>query len=104
MVPAACRQRELRAEPVSIAAAPAELLDRIRATPFNYFRFVNHEWTARVCELFAADIPRQPTVQLHGDAHVEQYALTTAAWGLDDFDDSTRGPALVDIIRFLGSI
>jgi hypothetical protein len=26
------------------------------------------------------------------------------AWGLDDFDDSTRGPEFVDIIRFLGSI
>ena len=46
----------------------------------------------------------QPNVQLHGDAHLEQYAFTKSAWGLDDFDDSTRGPALVDIIRFLGSI
>ena len=26
------------------------------------------------------------------------------AWGLDDFDDATRGPAPVDIVRFLGSI
>ena len=26
------------------------------------------------------------------------------AWGLDDFDDSTRGPAFIDIVRFLGSI
>ena len=43
-------------------------------------------------------------MQLHGDAHVEQYALTKDAWGLDDFDDSARGPALVDIVRFLGSI
>ncbi len=43
-------------------------------------------------------------MQLHGDAHVEQYALTKDAWGLDDFDDSTRGPAFVDITRFLGSI
>ena len=33
-----------------------------------------------------------------------RYALTRDAWGLDDFDDSTRGPALVDIVRFLGSI
>jgi hypothetical protein len=41
---------------------------------------------------------------LHGDAHVEQFALTKDAWGLDDFDDSARGPALIDIIRFLGSI
>jgi hypothetical protein len=84
--------------------APPELLDRLRADPYNYFRFTNHEWTSRVCEIFAADVPKQPIVQLHGDAHVEQYALTQDAWGLDDFDDSARGPASVDITRFLGSI
>ncbi len=78
--------------------------ERLRADPYNYFRFINHEWTSRVCEIFAREVPAQPTVQLHGDAHVEQYALTSDAWGLDDFDDATRGPALVDIARFLGSI
>jgi len=98
-----CR-RTLRPDPVLLAAAPPDLLQRLRATPYNYFRFVNHEWTARVCDIFAADIPRQPIVQLHGDAHLEQYAYNSDAWGLDDFDDSTRGPALVDIVRFLGSI
>lgn len=102
---AACRdQRLLTAEPAALAAAPLELRDRLRADPYNYFRFINHEWTERVCEVFAADVPRQPVLQLHGDAHVEQYALTKDAWGLDDFDDATRGPALVDIARFLGSI
>ena len=43
-------------------------------------------------------------MRLHGDAHVEQFALTQDAWGIDDFDDSARGPAVVDIVRFLGSI
>jgi hypothetical protein len=80
------------------------LRDRLRDDPYNYFRFINHEWTSRVCEVFAPDLAKQPIVQLHGDAHIEQYALTNDAWGLDDFDDSTRGPALVDIARFLGSI
>ena len=100
----ACGAPELRPESHVLAVVSPELLERMRATPHNYFRFINHEWTARVCDVFAQDIPRLPTVQLHGDAHVEQYALTSHAWGLDDFDDSTRGPALVDIVRFLGSI
>jgi uncharacterized protein DUF2252 len=100
----ACGSPELRPGADVLAVASPELLARMRATPHDYFRFINHEWTARVCDLFARDIPNLPTVQLHGDAHVEQYALTSAEWGLDDFDDSTRGPALVDIIRFLGSI
>jgi hypothetical protein len=101
---AACRSRQLKADPKVLAAASPDLLDRVRADPYNYFRLINHEWTARVCDSFVADLPNLPTVQLHGDAHIEQYALTNDAWGLDDFDDSARGPALVDIVRFLGSI
>jgi len=97
-------QRALTADPEALAAAPPELVDRLRADPYNYFRFINHEWTSRVCDNFAADLSKQPIVQLHGDAHIEQYALTKDAWGLDDFDDSTRGPGFVDITRFLGSI
>ena len=103
-VAAGCGRPELPADPDALDAAPSELLSKLRADPYNYFRFINHEWTSRVCEVFAGDFGSQPTVQLHGDAHLEQYAFTKGAWGLDDFDDSTRGPALVDIIRFLGSI
>jgi hypothetical protein len=99
-----CGSRPLLADPSALAAASPELRERLRADPFNYFRFVNHEWTARVCETFSSVLADQPTVQLHGDAHLEQYALMGDAWGLDDFDDSARGPAVVDIVRFLGSI
>ena len=94
----------LRPDAEALAGASAELVDRLRADPFNYFRFINRPWIARVCEAFAADLHDVPIVQLHGDAHVEQYAFTKDAWGLDDFDDSARGPAIVDIVRFLGSI
>ena len=51
-----------------------------------------------------SDLRDLPVVRLHGDAHVEQFAIAQDAWGLDDFDDSARGPAAVDIVRFLGSI
>jgi hypothetical protein len=80
------------------------LVDRIRADPVAYFRFVNAPWIARVCEVFAGDVDELQVIRLHGDAHVEQFAVTQEAWGLDDFDDSARGSALVDIVRFLGSI
>jgi hypothetical protein len=96
-------QLALRPFPEALAAAPPELIDRLRADPFTYFRFINRAWTARVCEAFA-DVKDAPIVPLHGDAHVEQFALTKDTWGLDDFDDSTRGPAFVDIVRFLASI
>ena len=96
-------QRPLRPHPQVLASAPAELIDRLRADPFTYFRFINRAWTERVCEAFA-DLTSPTIVRLHGDAHVEQFALTQDAWGLDDFDDSTRGPAFIDIVRFLGSL
>ena len=96
-------QRVLRPPPEALVAASAELVERLRADAFTYFRFVNRAWTARVCEAFA-DVTDAPMVRLHGDAHLEQYAFTRNAWGLSDFDDSTRGRAYVDIVRFLGSI
>ena len=96
-------QRALRPAPEALAAAPAELVDRLRTDSFTYFRFINRAWTARVCEAFA-DVTDAPMVRLHGDAHVEQYAFTRNAYGLGDFDDSTRGRTYVDLVRFLGSI
>jgi Uncharacterized protein conserved in bacteria (DUF2252) len=94
----------IRAEPGSLERAAPELIERLRADPYDYFRFVNRSWTARVCDVFGKDLDELPIVRLHGDAHVGQFALTQEAWGLDDFDDSTRGPAVIDIVRFGGSI
>jgi hypothetical protein len=96
-------QRPLRPLPEALASAPPELIDRLRVDPFTYFRFINRAWTTRVCEVFA-DVADAPIVRLHGDAHLEQFAVTKDAWGLGDFDDSARGPTFVDIVRFLGSI
>jgi hypothetical protein len=95
---------QLRPEQDAVNLAPRELIDRLRADPIAYFRFANKSWTARVCDMFADEIRGAPIVRLHGDAHVEQFTVTTQAWGLDDFDHSVEGPALVDIVRFLGSI
>jgi uncharacterized protein (DUF2252 family) len=87
----------------SLKAVPPALVDRLRSDPFVYFRFINRAWTTRVCEVFA-DVSSPVIVRLHGDAHVEQFALTRDAWGLADFDDSARGPTFIDLVRFVGSI
>ena len=94
---------QIRPNPAALASAPPELVDRLRADPFTYFRFINRAWIARVCDAFA-DVPDLPIMRLHGDAHVEQFSVTKDAWGLDDFDDSARGPEFIDIVRFMGSI
>jgi hypothetical protein len=101
---AASATAQVRPEQDAINVAPREVIDRLRADPIAYFRFVNRPWIARVCDMFADEIRDQPTVRLHGDAHLEQFTVTSQAWGLDDFDDSVKGPALVDIVRFLGSV
>jgi uncharacterized protein (DUF2252 family) len=87
-----------------VAGMSPELRGRLAASPMAFFRFVNQAWTREVCATFRAEARTLPTATLHGDAHVEQYAMTATARGLDDFDDSDRGPAVIDIVRFLGSL
>jgi len=41
-----------------------------------------------------------PSLNLHGDAHIEQYAVTDLGRGLTDFDDSSTGPGIIDWMRF----
>lgn len=86
------------------AGGPPELRIQLAARPLAFFRFVNRAWTREVCQAFADQLDSLPTARLHGDAHVEQYAVSAEARGLDDFDDSSRGPAVVDITRFIGSL
>ena len=45
-----------------------------------------------------------PEVNLHGDAHIEQYTVTNLGRGLSDFDDCTRGKAVIDLVRLGTSI
>lgn len=101
--PASAPAPRLTPDPARLAASP-ELAQSLATSPFALFRFVNEAWTRATCEALAREIRAAPTVRVHGDAHIEQYALTLDARGLDDFDDSARGPAAVDLVRFVGSI
>ncbi|HVH28397.1 MAG TPA: DUF2252 family protein [Vicinamibacterales bacterium] len=82
-----------------IRARPA-LVDRLRHTPRDYFRFVTRPFTQAVCAQFDDVRGGFPDVNLHGDAHLEQYAVTSLGRGLTDFDESARGPSFVDLVRF----
>ena len=77
-----------------------KLLDRILGTAHGYFRFINVPFSREVCRRFGEDLVGTPFFNLHGDAHVEQYAVTDLGRGLTDFDDSSTGPAIVDLARF----
>ena len=81
-----------------------ELLKRIVASPYQYFRFINRRFAKAVCEDFEQELAGMPTVNLHGDPHIEQYSVTESGRGLTDFDDASTGPAALDIIRFAVSV
>ncbi len=77
-----------------------ELLARVVATPHGYFRFINVPFGRAICTRYADLLRGAPRLNLHGDAHIEQYAVTDLGRGLTDFDDSSTGPGLLDLVRF----
>ncbi len=76
-----------------------ELLQRIYDSPHGYFRFINILFSNEVCNRFSGMLRGTPSFNLHGDAHIEQYAVTDLGRGLTDFDDSSTGPAVIDLMR-----
>ena len=81
-----------------------KLLERIRQGPYGYFRYINTIFAEAVCVRFQEHLGGIPNVNLHGDAHLENYAITELGRGLTDFDDATIGPMVLDLVRFGVSI
>ncbi len=80
--------------------ANPRLVDKLRSSAHRYFRFINVPFSREVCRRFADEAAGAPSLNLHGDAHLEQYAVTDLGRGLTDFDDSSIGPAVIDLVRF----
>jgi hypothetical protein len=81
-----------------------KLLERILGGPHGYFRYMNTPFAEAVCMSFHEYLGDIPSVNLHGDAHLENYAITEQGRGLTDFDDATTGPMILDLVRFGVSI
>jgi len=81
-----------------------KLLARIRSSPFAYYRYLGGPFNRLVCERYRLKIDAMPTVSLHGDAHLEQYAVADDGFGVVDFDDATLGPPVLDWLRFATSV
>ncbi len=84
--------------------APQALLDKVGASAFRYFRMLARQFDARTCYEFRDLRWRLPSVAVHGDAHIEQFAITDTSYGLTDFDRSGFGPSVVDLVRYSASI
>ncbi len=102
-----------------LAAAPATSTDRLTVNPADprlagrpdlraklagsahgYVRFINAGFALETCDALADVVADFPDVNLHGDAHLEQYAVTNLGHGLTDFDDCTQGKPIIDLVRF----
>jgi len=77
-----------------------DLRERLLGSAHGYFRFFAAPFAQRVCEQLRDLGKDLSEVNLHGDAHVEQYAVTSLGRGLTDFDEATRGPYALDLVRF----
>lgn len=82
----------------------AKLAEKVGASPFAFFRYQNRAFGDRVCARWASSIATMPLVHVHGDAHIEQYAVAESGRGLADFDASGEGPPVLDFARFSASI
>ena len=80
------------------------LRQRLAAGPHDYFRYVNGPFREVLCLRLGEALRAAPVVTLHGDPHLEQYAVTDRGRGLADFDDTTLGPAVLDLVRFATSL
>jgi hypothetical protein len=84
--------------------APAALIERVTARAFRYFRLLARASASRTCLEFSDLRWRLPAVAVHGDAHIEQFVVTGRTYGLEDFDMSGFGPAIVDLVRYAASL
>ena len=87
-----------------LRASDPDIAKRVAVSPFNYFRYQNRAFADRVCNRWASRIPTMPLVHVHGDAHIEQYAVAEGGRGLADFDAAGEGPPVLDFARFSASI
>jgi hypothetical protein len=80
------------------------LLTKLDASAYKYFRALGPQYALRTCAAFRDVRWHLPISAIHGDAHVEQFVVTPSTAGVEDFDQSGFGPAIVDIVRYAASI
>lgn len=86
------------------ATAPEGFIEGLSRDAFRYFRRLAHPFSARTCRAFSDLRGRLPAAAVHGDAHLEQFVVTEDTFGLEDFDESGFGPAVIDLVRYAASL
>lgn len=79
-------------------------LSKIDGSAFRYSRMLARQFEVRTCTSFNDLRWRLPVVAVHGDAHVEQFVVTSDTFGVEDFDHAGYGPSVVDLVRYAASL
>lgn len=69
---------------------------------YLFFRMQSIRAQQRYAEL--SDLTNTPSVFLHGNPHIDNYARTNTGCGMIDFDRSRIGPYSWDLVRLLSSL
>ncbi|MEJ7597042.1 MAG: DUF2252 family protein [Kofleriaceae bacterium] len=95
---------ELRKHELVRRGASSDLIAKLVQSRFRYFRMLAEPFEVRTCDAFQQANRSLPVTAVHGDAHVEQFVVTAKTFGLEDFDHSGFGPAVVDLVRYAASL
>jgi uncharacterized protein DUF2252 len=91
-------------EAALVAKGGAGLVTKLRSSAYAYYRALAVEVALRTCAGFRDLRWQLPVVAVHGDAHIEQFVVTSTSYGLEDYDQSGFGPLVVDLVRYAASI
>ena len=91
----------LNLDAVQLERLQSKLDDRDQAQ-FLFFRLMGPILQKRITQLVAMN--NIPTVFIHGNPHLDNYAKTMTGAGMIDFDRSRLGPYVWDIVRFYASL
>jgi Uncharacterized protein conserved in bacteria (DUF2252) len=102
--PAAASSLQLDLPALRLQGISEALIHQLARSRFRYFRMLGEPFERRTCDAFREGRSSLPITVVQGDAHLEQFVVTGASYGLEDFDRAGFGPAVVDLVRYAASL
>lgn len=86
----------------------ARKLAKLAEHPFSFLRGTTPQFYRRLFTAMPAALQQAPETIVHGDLHLENFAVvpTTGGltYGIDDFDEALPGPISLDLVRCMTSL
>lgn len=86
----------------------ARKLARLAEHPFAFLRGTTPQFYRRLFAAMPPALRQAPETIVHGDLHLENFAVVPTAggltYGIDDFDEALPGPISLDLVRCMTSL